>query len=145
MNTSRSALAVAATWFGLAWLTGCAGGPFAPAQPTEETTRATGAEALGGPETRALLGKPVRYRWTTAQGATGNAILDGKGAVRLFWETGAVNGRIRFNETGYCSRFRGVRDGKEDCYRLFRLARDEYRVFRDDGRFSGTITIQPVP
>ncbi len=129
----------------VAWVAACAVVAPPPAAPTEDATRAEGGEPLAGPETRAVLGKAVRYRWTTAQGASGNAILDGKGAVRLFWETGAVNGRIRFTETGYCTRYRNVRDGKEDCYRLYRTARDEYRVFRADGRFAGTITILPQP
>ncbi|MGE0311342.1 MAG: hypothetical protein AB7P21_06955 [Lautropia sp.] len=140
---ARRGAPVAAAIVVLAACTSVSTGPQGPVPPTEDATRGSGAEALSGAQARAVLGGPVRYRWTTAQGAKGNAILDGKGAVRLFWETGAVNGRIRFNENGYCTRYRNVRDGKEDCYRLYRIGADEYRVFRVDGRFSGTIVIQP--
>ena len=64
---------------------------------------------LSGAEVRQVLNK-ARYRWQGAQGATGTAITSGDGRVRVMWETGAVNGRIRFTETGYCSRFEGVRN-----------------------------------
>ena len=124
-------------------LAACTSAFLAPDLATEAGVKQAGGEPLAGPQSRAVLGRVVRYRWTTARGAQGYALLDGKGAIRTFWETDAVNGRIRFTETGYCTRYRNVRNGKEDCYRLYRMAANEYRVFREDGQFSGTITILP--
>lgn len=99
-----------------------------------------GMKPLSGAEVKALLGK-ARYRWEAAQGATGSAITSGDGRVRVIWETGALNGRMRFTQTGYCSRFEGVRGGVEDCYRLYRTGPLEYTVFKEDGTHSGRIAL----
>ncbi len=95
---------------------------------------------MTGTEVRAVMNK-ARYRWQAAQGATGTAITSGDGRIRVMWETGAVNGRIRFNETGYCSRFEGVRNGIEDCYLLYRTGSRDFAVVRQDGTPSGTIAL----
>ena len=103
---------------------------------------------MSGDEVRTILNK-ARYRWQAAQGATGTAITSGDGRVRVIWETGAANGRIRFTDTGYCSRFEGVRNGIEDCYRLYRTGRRDFTVVRQDGTPSGTIALleieRPLP
>ena len=99
-----------------------------------------GLSPMSGPQVRAVLNK-ARYRWQAAQGATGTAITSGDGRVRVMWETGAVNGRIRFDESGYCSRFEGVRNGIEDCYRLYRTGPRDFMVVRQDGTPSGTISL----
>ena len=59
----------------------------------------------------------------------------------MIWETGAVHGRMRFTDTGYCSRFEGVRNGAEDCYRLYRTGPNEFTVVREDGTPSGKIAL----
>lgn len=99
-----------------------------------------GMKPLSGAEVKAILDK-TRYRWVAAQGATGTAITSGDGRVRVMWETGAVNGRMRFTDTGYCSRFEGVRNGMEDCYRLYRTGPRDFTVVRQDGTPSGTIAL----
>src|SRR5690606_26764258 len=112
---------------------GCTLLPTLPSQPPREPTPVErGIKPLTGPEVRALLGK-AHYRWEGAQGASGTAITSGDGRVRVMWETGAVNGRMRFTDTGYCSRFERVRDGVEDCYRLYRTGPNECTGLRDDG------------
>ena len=95
---------------------------------------------LTGSEVRSILNK-ARYRWQAAQGATGTAITSGDGRVRVMWESGAVNGRMRFTDTGYCSRFEGVRNGMEDCYLLYRNGPAAFTVVRQDGTPSGTIEL----
>jgi hypothetical protein len=95
---------------------------------------------LSGADVKALLNK-ARYRWQAAQGATGTAVTTGDGRVRVIWETGATNGRIRFTETGYCSRFEDVRNGIEDCYRLYQTGPRDFIVVRMDGTPSGTIAL----
>jgi len=57
------------------------------------------------------------------------------------WETGAVQARIRFSEAGYCPRFENVRNGMEDCYRLYQTGPGEFTVVRQDGTPSGTIAL----
>jgi len=109
-----------------------------PAHPPTPADR--GMTPLSGSEVRAILNK-ARYRWEAAQGATGTAITSGDGRVRVMWETGAVNGRMRFTDTGYCSRFEGVRNGVEDCYLLYRNGPAEFTVVRQDGTPSGTIAL----
>lgn len=99
-----------------------------------------GMKPLSGAEVKAILDK-TRYRWVAAQGATGTAITSGDGRVRVMWETGAVNGRMRFTDTGYCSRFEGVRNGMEDCYRLYRTGPRDFTVVRQDGTPSGAIAL----
>lgn len=108
--------------------------------PPAPTPAEKGIKPLSGVEVKALLNK-ARYRWEGAQGATGTAITSGDGRVRVMWETGAVNGRMRFTDTGYCSRFEGVRNGIEDCYRLYPSGPREYAVFREDGTSSGKIAL----
>jgi hypothetical protein len=123
-------------------LAGCATQlpPVSEPPPREPTPAEKGMKPLSGAEVRQILSK-ARYRWQGAQGATGTAITSGDGRVRVMWETGAVNGRMRFNETGYCSRFEGVRNGMEDCYRLYRTGPREFTVVRQDGTPSGTIAL----
>ena len=114
--------------------------PASEPPPREPTPAEKGMKPLSGGEVKQVLNK-ARYRWQGAQGATGTAITSGDGRVRVMWETGAVNGRIRFNETGYCSRFEGVRNGVEDCYRLYRTGPRDFTVVRQDGTPSGTIAL----
>ena len=110
-------------------------------EPEREPTPAEkGMKPLSGSEVRSILNK-TRYSWQAAQGATGTAVTTGDGRVRVMWETGAANGRIRFNETGYCSRFEGVRNGVEDCYLLYRTGPKTITVVRHDGTPSGTIAL----
>ena len=111
-----------------------------PVPVREPTPAEKGMTPLSGAEVKAILNK-ARYSWQAAQGATGTAITSGDGRVRVMWETGAVNGRIRFTETGYCSRFEGVRNGIEDCYRLYRTGAQDFTVVRQDGTPSGTIAL----
>jgi hypothetical protein len=108
--------------------------------PREPTPEERGLKPLTGAEVRTVLNK-TRYSWQAAAGATGTAITTGDGRVQVRWETGAVNGRIRFTDTGYCSRFEGVRNGVEDCYRLYRTGPKDFTVVRQDGSPSGTITL----
>lgn len=111
-----------------------------PMPVREPTPEEKGMTPVPGSEVKAILNK-ARYSWQAAQGATGTAITSGDGRVRVMWETGAANGRIRFTDTGYCSRFEGVRNGIEDCYRLYRTGPRAYTVVRQDGTPSGTITL----
>ncbi len=111
-----------------------------PAPATETDVRRSGGQLMSGADVRSILGK-ARYRWEGVGGAGGNAITTPDGRIRIIWESGAVNGRIRFNETGYCSRFERVRGGAEDCYRLYRVGPGQYEVFRLDGSRSGRIQI----
>lgn len=106
----------------------------------EPTPAERGLTPLTGKEVQAVLNK-ARYRWEGAQGATGTALTSGDGRVRVMWETGAVNGHMRFTDTGYCSRFEGVRNGIEDCYRLYQTGPDEFAVVRQDGAPSGKIAL----
>ena len=123
-------------------LAGCAAPlpPVSQPPPREPTPAEKGMKPLSGPEVKQILSK-ARYRWQGAQGATGTAVTSEDGRVRVMWETGAVNGRIRFDETGYCSRFEGVRNGVEDCYRLYRTGPRDFTVVRLDGTPSGTIAL----
>ena len=111
-----------------------------PPPPREPTPAEKGMKPMTGAEVRTVLNK-ARYRWQGAQGATGTAVTSGDGRVRVMWETGAVNGRIRFTDNGYCSRFEGVRNGVEDCYRLYRTGPRDFTVVRQDGTPSGTIAL----
>ena len=110
-------------------------------QPAPEPTPAEkGLTPMTGAEVRAVLNS-ARYRWQSAQGASGTAMTTSDGRIRVIWETGAVNGRIRFTDTGYCSRFEDVRKGMEDCYVLYRTGPRDYAVVRQDGTPSGTIAL----
>jgi hypothetical protein len=111
-----------------------------PAPVPEPTPAERGLTPLTGAEVRTLLSK-AHYRWEGAQGAGGTAITSGDGRLRVIWETGAVNGRIRFTDTGYCSRFEKVRNGIEDCYRLYQTGPRDFTVVRQDGTPSGTIAL----
>lgn len=122
----------------LSLLAGCS--LLAPARPSEDKLKTEGTSPLSGSQTRALLNH-ARYRWEGANGARGNGVTFGDGNLRIFWETGAVNGKIRFTDTGYCSRFKNVRQNAEDCYRLYPDGPRQYKVFREDGHYSGRITL----
>jgi hypothetical protein len=115
---------------------GCNLLPTAP----EPTPADKGLTPMSGAEVRAVL-NTARYRWQSAQGASGTAVTSADGRIRVMWETGAVNGRIRFTDSGYCSRFQDVRNGAEDCYRLYRTGPRDYAVVREDGTQSGTIAL----
>lgn len=122
----------------LATLAGCA--LIGTSTPSEAQLQQQGTRALQGAQVRALLAH-ARYRWESPAGAHGNGVTFGDGNLRIFWETGAVNGQIRFTATGYCSRFSSVRNNREDCYRLYPDGPRQYRVFRTDGHYSGRITV----
>ena len=120
----------------------CASAPPADPTTTEGGTRSSGSKQLTGAEARATLGKPQRYRWTTAAGATGYTQVSANGRIRTYWDSDAVNGNIRFIDEGYCTRYDGVRDNREDCYRIYRITPTQYRIFRADGIYSGLIELE---
>lgn len=99
-----------------------------------------GTPALTGEQTQKLL-KNATWRWQGNNGAHGTAITHDDGRLRVNWESGGVNGWIRFNESGYCSRFKNLRNNREDCYRLYPTGPNRYDVFRTDGVFTGNIEI----
>lgn len=112
-----------------------------PARPgIEPPAQPTGGQLMSGADVRSILTR-ARYRWEGTGGATGTATTTPDGRIRVIWDTGAANGRIRFTDTGYCSRFDGIRNGAEDCYRLFRTGPGTYDVQRLDGTRSGRIQI----
>ena len=116
-------------------------GPDQRPPPASETDiRQSGGQLMSGADVRSILTR-ARYIWEGAGGASGNAITTPDGRIRVIWDSGAVNGRIRFTDTGYCSRFERVRNGAEDCYRLYRTGPGLYEVFRLDGTRSGRIRI----
>ena len=137
-------MALAAAAIGLALLVaGCGTVPSAPPStrpPTDPNLPPGTGQLMSGADVRSILTR-ARYRWEGAAGASGTATTTPDGRIRIIWDTGAVNGRIRFNDTGYCSRFDGVRNGAEDCYRLYRIGPGVYDVFRLDGTRSGRIQI----
>ncbi|MDO5104164.1 MAG: hypothetical protein Q4D91_14950 [Lautropia sp.] len=138
MNIKTFSRAGTVTLLALGLLSGCS--LLDSARPSEDSLKAQGTSALSGSQTRSLLNH-ARYRWEGANGARGNGVTFGDGNLRIFWETGAVNGKIRFTATGYCSRFKGVRHNAEDCYRLYPDGPRQYKVFREDGHYSGQITL----
>lgn len=123
----------------LAVLAGC-GTLGSGGKPQEKQLRDSGTPPLSGRQVRALL-ENSNYQWEGNNGARGFGITSGDGRLRIGWETGAVNGRIRFTDTGYCSRFKALRNNEEHCYRLYPAGPRRYTVFRTDGQFTGHITI----
>jgi hypothetical protein len=140
----RFPLSIAGIVLSLAGCTSWQPSPFpepAPPPVPELTPAQKGMKPLSAGEVKAILNN-ARYRWQGAQGATGTAMTTPDGRIRVIWEDGAVNGRIRFNEFGYCSRFeKNVRNGIEDCYRLYRTGPRDFIVVRQDGMPSGTISL----
>lgn len=120
----------------------CTSVPLGDPMTTESGIRSSGSKALSGAEARATLGKPQRYRWTTAAGASGYTQVAANGRIRTYWDSDAVNGSIRFIDEGYCTRYDGVRDNREDCYRIYRITASQYRIFRADGVYSGLIELE---
>lgn len=106
----------------------------------EKTLTEQGTRPLSGAQTQALLGK-TQYQWEGSNGARGIGITYGDGNLRIAWESGAINGKIRFTNSGYCSRFKQLRNNREDCYRLYPNGPNRYSVFRTDGHYTGLITI----
>lgn len=125
-------------------VTGCATRrPTVPDTKSEAALRASGVERLSGRQVKAVLGKPLRYRWEGAGGAVGSAIVAADHSIRIFWETGAANGRLRFTQNGYCNRIMDQRRQPETCYHAYRSAEDEWTVFRESGEYAGRIHFQP--
>lgn len=108
--------------------------------PDEKKLIRRGTPPLSGDQTQKLL-KNATWRWAGNNGAHGTAITHDDGRLRVNWESGGVNGWIRFTDTGYCSRFRNLRNNREDCYRLYPTGPNRYDVFRADGVFTGNIEI----
>ena len=128
---------------GLVLLLGaCTHTPLGDPMSSESGMRSAGNPPLSGAEVRAALGKPQRYRWTTAAGASGYTQVAPNGRLRTYWDTDAVNGRIRFTDEGYCTRYDGVRNSQEDCYRVYRITARQLRIFRADGTYSGLIELE---
>lgn len=120
----------------------CASPPLGDPLSSETGIEKVGGSLLTGAQARATLGKPQRYRWTTASGASGYTQVAPNGRIRTYWDSDAVNGRIRFTKTGYCTAYQGVRNDREDCYRIYRVAPAQYRIFREDGTYSGMIELE---
>ena len=123
----------------LSLLAGC-GTLGSGSQPRERKLIEAGTQPLSGQQVRNLLSN-THYQWEGNNGARGFGITSGDGRLRIGWESGGVNGRIRFTDTGYCSRFKALRNNEEHCYRLYPAGPRRYTVFRTDSQFTGHITI----
>lgn len=136
----RAALiAIAGIALGLA---ACSSTPLGDPLSTENGMRSAGISPMSGAEVRKTLNRPQRYRWTTAAGASGYTQVSPNGRLRTYWDTDAVNGRIRFTDDGYCTRYDGVRGEREDCYRMYRVTSTQFRIFRVDGTYSGLVELE---
>lgn len=123
-------------------LAACTQVPLGDPTTSESGMKSAGQSPLSGAEVRGVLNKPQRYRWTTAAGASGYTQIAPNGRVRTWWDSDAVNGQIRFTDSGYCTRYEGVRNNREDCYRLYRVTATQFRIFRADGTYSGLIDLE---
>ena len=108
---------------------------------TESAMREKGMTPLSGPALASALGngKPITFRSTS----TGHATVVNyhpNGSGNLDWGSGTDTGNWRIDGNTLCAKWKIVRDGKEGCFRGYRIGEGEYAVFLPDGTRYGTMT-----
>lgn len=110
---------------------------------TEGALKEKGANALSGAEIRATFASAGTVKWVNARQNSGTSVFTEPDRWDVTWSTGSDKGTIRFTSDGYCSKYATLRNGQEECYRVYRTGEKELTVFKTDGAYDARITLNP--
>lgn len=78
--------------------------------------------------------------WSNPAGSSGTVSYEADGAAEVNWSGGTDTGRWRIDEGQFCIQWQTIRNGVENCTRLYRAGDNEYRVYNMDGTLNSTVT-----
>lgn len=78
--------------------------------------------------------------WSNPAGRSGTATYHPDGTAQVTWPGGEDEGRWRIVDGRFCSQWKTVRNGVENCTRSYRVGDNEYRAYNADGTLNATIS-----
>ena len=78
--------------------------------------------------------------WSNPAGRSGTATYHPDGTAQVTWPGGEDEGRWRIVDGRFCSQWKTLRNGVENCTRSYKVGENEYRAYNADGTLSATIS-----
>ena len=109
---------------------------------TEGALKEKGAKPLSGDEIRSTFASAGTMKWTNANNVSGTSVFTAPDKFDVAWGTGSANGTIRFTAENYCTTYPTLRNGKEQCFRVYRNGGSELTLFEaDSGKYGGRVSL----
>lgn len=78
--------------------------------------------------------------WSSPVGSSGTATYEPDGSARVSWQNGQDEGRWRIVDGRFCSQWKTIRNGAENCTRSYKVGENEYRAYNADGTLNTTFS-----
>lgn len=66
------------------------------------------------------------------------------GTQRVAWKGGIDEGKYRIENGQFCSKWKKIRNGKEECYKIYRSGDNEFTWIKLDGSYDSTMTFKDL-
>jgi len=129
MNTTL--IGVVAAGF-VVTLTGCV--------TAEKKTQDQGYAPLSQAELEQTYARTRTVAWSNPAGSKGTATYETDGSARVSWQGGEDEGRWRIVDGRFCSKWKTVRNGVENCTKSYKVGENEYRAYNVDGTLSSILS-----
>lgn len=105
----------------------------------EQKVMETGAEALTDDQLRDVFARrPRTAQWSTAS-ASGTVQYSPDGTQKTDWGSGGDSGTYQIRNGTICGKWITIRNGKERCFTVYKIADKTYQTFHG-GKESSTLT-----
>jgi hypothetical protein len=88
-----------------------------------------------------LFSKDRVVEFLTARGSA-EGHYSPNGIQKIKWSGGADEGRYRIENGQFCSKWKAIREGKEQCHRIYHTNDDEYVWVKLDGSYDSTMVFK---
>lgn len=78
--------------------------------------------------------------WTNPAGRSGTATYEPDGTASVTWAGGTDTGQWRISDGRFCSQWKTLRNGAENCTRTYKVGDNEYRAYNPDGTLNATFS-----
>lgn len=106
----------------------------------EKVAQDKGYEPVSQAEMEESYSRARTIAWRNARGRSGTATYHPDGTAQVAWEGGSDEGTWRIADGRFCSKWRTVRNGVENCTRTYKLGENEYQAYNADGTLNSSLS-----
>lgn len=100
-----------------------------------------GRRMLRQPELERLFLADRRVEFVSPEGSA-VVTYSGSGEQRIEWAGGTDTGTVVIRDDHFCSRWKTLRNGAENCTRVYRITDVEYELTDDNGAYAATMRVK---
>jgi hypothetical protein len=101
----------------------------------------TGRRMLRQPELERLFLADRRVEFMSPEGSA-VVTYSVSGEQRIEWAGGTDTGTVVIRDDHFCSRWKSLRNGVENCTRVYRVTDVEYELTDDNGAYAATMRVK---